>query len=64
MAALGTGFATGASREEIRSYRRFGFMELISAMNSECECVFSQTKRLITDDRNRLSPKAIEASQC
>ena len=41
-------------------------MDLFSvpAMSSECERVFSETKRLITDDRNRLSPKAIEASQC
>jgi hypothetical protein len=33
MVALGTGFAIGASRGEIRNYRRFGFMELISALS-------------------------------
>lgn len=36
----------------------------IPAMSAECERVFSETKRLITDDRNRLSPKVIEAAQC
>ena len=36
----------------------------VPAMSAECERVFSETKRFITDDRNRLSPKVIEASQC
>jgi hypothetical protein len=31
MVALGAGFAIGASRGEIRIYRRFGFTELIQA---------------------------------
>jgi hypothetical protein len=33
MVALGAGFAIGASRGEIRMYRRFGFTELISALS-------------------------------
>jgi hypothetical protein len=33
----------------------------IPAMSAECERVFSQTKLLITDQRNRLSDDSIEA---
>ena len=33
----------------------------IPAMSAECEHVFSQTKRVITDDRNCLSATTIEA---
>lgn len=36
----------------------------IPAMSSECERVFSQTKRVITDDRNCLSASTIQAIQC
>ena len=36
----------------------------IPAMSSECERVFSETKRIITDDRNQLSDLTIEALQC
>lgn len=36
----------------------------IPAMSAECERVFSQAKRVITDDRNRLSATTIEAIQC
>jgi hypothetical protein len=36
----------------------------IPAMSSECERVFSQAKKLITDERNRLSPATIEADEC
>ena len=36
----------------------------IPAMSSECERVFSQTKLLITDKRNRLSDSTIEATEC
>lgn len=35
----------------------------IPAMSAECERVFSETKRLTTDDRYRLFPKVIEAAQ-
>lgn len=34
------------------------------AMSSECERVFSEAKRLITDDRNLLSEVTIQAIQC
>lgn len=36
----------------------------IPAMSSECERVFSETKRIITDDRNQLGEDTIEALQC
>ena len=36
----------------------------IPAISSECERVFSQTKLLITDKRNRLSDLTIEATEC
>jgi len=36
----------------------------IPAMSSECERVFSETKRVITDDRNQLGAATIEAIQC
>jgi len=32
--------------------------------SSECERVFSQAKKLITDERNRLGPATIEADEC
>ncbi|KAJ6437067.1 transposase-like protein [Purpureocillium lavendulum] len=35
----------------------------IPGMSAECERVFSQTKKMITDERNRLAPKVIEADQ-
>jgi hypothetical protein len=35
----------------------------IPSMSSECERVFSQTKKFVTDERNRLSPETIEADQ-
>jgi hypothetical protein len=34
---------------------------LIPAMSSECERVFSQTKKIVTDEQNRLSAPVIEA---
>ena len=33
-------------------------------MSSECERAFSQAKKLITDERNRLGPATIEADEC
>jgi hypothetical protein len=36
----------------------------IPGMSSECERVFSQAKKLITDERNRLGPATIEADEC
>jgi hypothetical protein len=36
----------------------------IPAMSSECERVFSQAKKMVTDERNRLSAPVIEADQC
>lgn len=36
----------------------------IPAMSAECERVFSQSKRLITDERNRLGSATIEANEC
>jgi hypothetical protein len=35
----------------------------IPGMSAECERVFSQAKKLITDERNRLSDEVIEANQ-
>ncbi|KAF6528137.1 hypothetical protein HZS61_008439 [Fusarium oxysporum f. sp. conglutinans] len=35
----------------------------IPCMSSECERVFSQTKKMITDERNRLAPEVVEADQ-
>ena len=35
----------------------------IPGMSSECERVFSQAKKMITDERNRLSPETVEADQ-
>ncbi|EFY94389.2 transposase-like protein [Metarhizium robertsii ARSEF 23] len=35
----------------------------IPGMSAECERVFSQTKKMITDERNQLSPEAVEADQ-
>jgi hypothetical protein len=35
----------------------------IPSMSAECERVFSQTKRLITDERNQLAPETVEADQ-
>jgi hypothetical protein len=32
-------------------------------MSAECERVFSQTKKMITDERNRLAPEVVEADQ-
>ena len=36
----------------------------IPAMSSACERVFSQAKKIVTDERNRLSVDTIEADQC
>jgi hypothetical protein len=36
----------------------------IPGMSSECERVFSQAKKLITDERNQLGAATIEANQC
>jgi hypothetical protein len=35
----------------------------IPGVSSECERVFSQTKKFVTDERNRLSPETIESDQ-
>ncbi|XP_044718780.1 transposase-like protein [Hirsutella rhossiliensis] len=35
----------------------------IPGMSAECERVFSQAKKMITDERNRLAPEAVEADQ-
>ncbi|EKG08897.1 HAT domain-containing protein, partial [Macrophomina phaseolina MS6] len=35
----------------------------IPAMSSECERVFSQTKRILTDDRNRMGNDTLEAEE-
>ncbi|KJZ70963.1 hypothetical protein HIM_09667 [Hirsutella minnesotensis 3608] len=35
----------------------------IPGMSAECERVFNQTKKMITDERNRLSPEIVEADQ-
>lgn len=34
------------------------------AMSAECERVFSQTKKVITDERNHLSPDTVAAIEC
>lgn len=34
------------------------------AMSSECERVFSQTKKVITDERNRLNSDTVAAIEC
>jgi hypothetical protein len=36
----------------------------IPAMSSECERVFSQSKKVVTDERNRLKASTIEALEC
>ncbi len=36
----------------------------IPAMSSSCERAFSQAKRIVTDERNRLSADTIEVDQC
>ncbi|KAM3519814.1 hypothetical protein MY4038_009658 [Beauveria bassiana] len=35
----------------------------IPGMSAECERIFSQTEKMITDERNRLSPETVEADQ-
>lgn len=35
----------------------------IPGMSAECERSFSQTDKMITDERNRLSPETVEAGQ-
>ncbi|RKK07477.1 hypothetical protein BFJ65_g17683 [Fusarium oxysporum f. sp. cepae] len=35
----------------------------IPGMSSECERAFSQAKKMITDERNRLAPEVVEADQ-
>jgi hypothetical protein len=35
----------------------------VPGMSAECERVFSQTKKMITDERNRLAPEVVEANQ-
>ncbi len=40
------------------------YVQSAPAMSSECERVFSEAKRLITDDRNLLSDVTIQAIQC
>ena len=35
----------------------------IPGMSAECERVFGQAKKMITDERNRLSPETVEAEQ-
>lgn len=35
----------------------------IPGMSAECERVFSQTKKMITDERNQLSPEIVQADQ-
>ena len=45
--------------------RQWAFDTLsIPAMSAELERVFSQARRTITDDRNRLLPESVEAVQC
>ena len=39
-------------------------MFAIPAMSSACERAFSQAKKVVTDERNRLSADVIEADQC
>ena len=34
------------------------------AMSSECERIFSQAKRVITDERNRLNSDTVAAIEC
>jgi hypothetical protein len=36
----------------------------IPAMSAECERVFSQAKKLITDERNRLGHDTVQADLC
>jgi len=36
----------------------------IPAMSSACERAFSQAKKIVTDERNRLSADTVEADQC
>ena len=36
----------------------------IPGMSSECDRVFSQSKKLISDERYRLEPATIEADEC
>jgi hypothetical protein len=61
--------ATYRPRDRVPQYRSFSCMFVngafdtlsIPAMSAELERVFSQAKRFITDDRNRLSPETFEA---
>ena len=47
------------------SLRQWSYDTLsIPATTAEIERTFSQAKRTLTDDRNRLSVKAFEATQC
>jgi hypothetical protein len=47
------------------SLRQWAFDTLsVPASSAELERVFSQTKRFLTDDRNRLTPTAFEALMC
>ena len=44
-------------------YRMAPDLFSIPGMSAECERVFSQAKKMITDERNRLSPEMVEADQ-
>ena len=53
------------AQTEHSGLRQWAFDTLsIPAMSAEIERVFSQAKRFITDDGNRLSPASFEALQC
>ena len=52
-------------KEVFPSLHLYAFDTLaIPAMSTECERVFSNTKKLITPERNRLAEDIIEASEC
>jgi hypothetical protein len=47
----------------VSNYRMALDLFSIPRMSAECERVFSQTKKMITDERNRLAPEVVEADQ-
>jgi hypothetical protein len=44
-------------------YRMAVDLFAIPGMSAECERIFSQAEKMITDERNRLSPETVEADQ-
>ena len=53
------------NKSKFTTLRPYAFDLLsVPAMSAECERVFSSTKRLITQDSNRLADDIIEATEC